>query len=246
MMEMNEQKRQLIEGLRKNLLSWEGFRPAVGRQGEPMGLGAIETAFPGGAFPKGAIHEFISPMPEHEAACEGFLGGLLAVLMKDNGVCVWIGTSRKVFPASLHAFGLEPDRIIFVEVSTEREVSWALEESLKCEGLAAVVAELEGTDLSQSRRLQLAVERSRVTGFILRTDGKKMGNTACMARWNISPIPSGSEEGLPGLGFPRWQVELLKVRNGRPGVWEVEWSADHFRAWKAERPQEFAKHLKTG
>jgi protein ImuA len=36
------------------------------------------------------------------------------------------------------------------------------------------------------------------------------------------------EDGLPGVGFPRWQVELLKVRNGNPGCWQVEWVAGSF------------------
>jgi protein ImuA len=29
---------------------------------------------------------------------------------------------------------------------------------------------------------------------------------------------------LPGVAFPRWQVELLKVRNGKPGIWQLEWA----------------------
>jgi len=33
---------------------------------------------------------------------------------------------------------------------------------------------------------------------------------------------------MPGLGFPRWNIELLKVRNGQPGSWEMEWAADRF------------------
>jgi len=31
------------------------------------------------------------------------------------------------------------------------------------------------------------------------------------------------------VGFPRWNVELLKVRNGNPGAWKIEWSAGSFR-----------------
>ena len=33
---------------------------------------------------------------------------------------------------------------------------------------------------------------------------------------------------MPGVGFPRWQVDLLKVRNGNPGSWTVEWSKRRF------------------
>jgi protein ImuA len=72
--------------------------------------------------------------------------------------------------------------------------------------------------------LQLAVEKSHVTGFIIRNDPRNMNVNACVSRWRISPIPSGSENNLPGVGFPRWNIELLKIRNGRPGSWQMEWS----------------------
>ncbi|WP_148233512.1 ImuA family protein [Pseudopedobacter saltans] len=102
-----------------------------------------------------------------------------------------------------------------------------MEEALKCKGLAAVVAELQELSFSQSRRLQLAVESSRVSGFVLRRDTRKINTTACVARWRISPQPSLLlEKGLPGVGFPQWQVELLKVKNGQPGSWNIAWTPE--------------------
>ena len=83
-------------------------------------------------------------------------------------------------------------------------------------------------DLTTSRRLQLATEQSRVTGFLLRTDPKQPGTTACTCRWQIHPLHSETENGLPGVGFARWKVELLKIRGGRPGKWELEWSNNQF------------------
>jgi protein ImuA len=64
----------------------------------------------------------------------------------------------------------------------------------------------------------------------LRNASKKLGSTACAARWHISPLPSGAVDGLPGLGLPRWHVELLKVRNGQPGKWVLEWDEGRFAA----------------
>lgn len=40
-----------------------------------------------------------------------------------------------------------------------------MEEALKCGGLAAVVGEVQDISFTASRRLQLAVEQSGVTGF---------------------------------------------------------------------------------
>ena len=36
---------------------------------------------------------------------------------------------------------------------------WVIEEALKCEGLAAVIGEIKELSFTQSRRLQLAVEK---------------------------------------------------------------------------------------
>jgi protein ImuA len=150
--------------------------------------------------------------------------------MQNGGVCLWVGLSAHVFPASLKTFGVEADKVIFIHLLRDKDVLWVMEEALKCTGLAAVIGELSEIDFKQSRRLQLAVEQSHVTGFILRNRSDKMGATACAARWEIKPLPSESVDGLPGLGFPRWQVELLRVRNGQPGTWVIEWADNKFMA----------------
>jgi len=223
-----ETKSELVHKLQQDILIWQGFKPASAACGERIGLGGIEDAFPAGVFPKRAIHEFITIFPEDAAASDGFIAGLLSVLMQDGAACVWISTARRLFPASLRSFNVEPERIIFMDVATEKDALWIMEEALRCEGLAAVVAEVDGISLVESRRLQLAVEESGVTGFILRKDPRRTASTIATARWQISPLPSELEEGMPGLGFPRWQVELLKVRNGIPGNWIMEWAGEGF------------------
>lgn len=221
-------KKEIVDKLQRDILLWQGFKAPVAGACQAIGLGEIENAFPNSVFPKKAIHEFITVLPEHAAASDGFIGGLLSVLMKDGAACVWISTARKLFPVSLRLFNVDPDRIIFMDVARERDVLWIMEEALKCEGLAAVVAELNELSLIESRRLQLAVEETGVTGFILRKDARKAVSSVATARWKITPIPSETEEQMPGIGFPRWNVELSKVRNGNPGSWTLEWGGDRF------------------
>ncbi len=223
----SENTRQLIDRLKQDILRLQGCIPSDAAPTQ-IGLGPIENAFPHAAFPSFGVHEFISSSREESAATSGFMGGLLAVLMGGGGVCLWISTSRMLFPPSLGAFGVAADRVVFVEVARERDVLWATEEALQCNGLAAVVAELQEMDFAQSRRLQLAVEKSRVTGLMLRSCPRIVGATACAARWRIAPLPSLPPAGLPGIGFPRWEVELLKVRNGNPGCWQLEWAEGGF------------------
>ena len=221
-------KKDIINQLRKDILLLEGFKPPAAEAVSFMGLGIVETAFPNGIFPAGTVHEFLGATAEQAAACGGFMAALLGKLMQNDGISVWISSSRKIFPPALKAFGIEPDRVIFVDLQKEKDVFWALEEALKCGGLAAVVGEVQEMNFAQSRRLQLAVESSRVTGFILRTDVHKINATACSARWQITALPSETENEMPGVGFPRWNIELLKVRNGQPGTWQMEWATDRF------------------
>lgn len=225
---MTDTKQEIVSRLQKDILQWEGYRPPPEGSRDLLGLGAVEAAFPNGSFPLGAVHELVCGNTEQATASGGFVTGLLSVLMQNGGVCVWIGLSGNLFPSALKAFGVDPDKVIFIHLSKDKDVLWAMEESLKCAGLAAVIGELREIDFKQSRRLQLAVEQSRVTGFILRNQSDKIGSTACVARWKIKPLPSEQADGLPGLGFPRWQVELLRVRNGQPGKWNIEWSGGKF------------------
>jgi len=225
---MPDAKKQIISQLQEQILRLQGFKAVTGVS-ESIGLGEIERAFPNGVFPVGAIHEFLNEEQENKAASSGFIAGVLAMLMQNGGACLWIGTSRTLFPPALKAFGVEPDRIVFIDLKRERDILWAMEEALKCEGLAAVISELREITFAQSRRLQLIVEKSKVTGFIFRSDMRKLTSTTCVARWKISPLPSKLDSDMPGVGFPRWNIELLKVRNGNPATFQVEWFANRFK-----------------
>jgi hypothetical protein len=72
------------------------------------------------------------------------------------------------------------------------------------------------------------VEKSQVTGFILRSNSSKVTPTACVSRWKVTSLPSGLIDDLPGIGFPRWKVELMRIKNGRPGTWEIKWDGQKF------------------
>ena len=83
-----------------------------------FGLGPIEAALPNGSFPTGAVHEFISTGREQAAASGGFMAGLLNPLMRRGGICIWISSARTLFPPALKAFGVAPDRVIFVDIQS--------------------------------------------------------------------------------------------------------------------------------
>src|SRR5215208_6739185 len=154
----------IIAKLRRDLLPLQGFK-SLPIGSENINLGPINNAFPKNAFPIGAVHEFISFTPEETTATAGFVAGITGMIMRKNGVALWIGSSRSIFPPALAAFGIEPDKIIFVDLQREKDCLWAMEEALKCEGVAADACETQDPGFTISRRFQLAVEQSSVTGF---------------------------------------------------------------------------------
>jgi protein ImuA len=224
---MPESKKDIIEQLRKEILLSQGFKPEQSGQVRIAGLESIEAAFPNGVFPVGMMHEFVSSNIEDSACCGAFITGLLASLMQNGGPCLWISRNRNMFPPSLKIFGVDPEKVVFVDLAREKDVLWATEEALKCDGLTAVVSELKEVSFAQSRRLQLAVEQSHVTGILFRHTPEHLTTTACVSRWQISHLP-GPKRDIMGLTFPRWNVNLLKVRNGTPGVWSYEWQQGRF------------------
>lgn len=224
---MTTSRSHIISRLQKDILLLQGFRPAAGSALDTPDLGAVNHSFPNASFPLGALHEFLCSKEEEVSASCGFIGSLLSCLMKKGGISVWVHSSRNIFPPALRLFGIDPDKIIFIHLRSEKEKLWVMEEALKCDGLSSVIGEINEISFTESRRFQLAMEQSRVTGFLIRRSPKNLA-TSCVTRWKISPLPTEEAE-LPGVGFPRWKAELLKVRNGQPGSWTMEWREGRFR-----------------
>jgi protein ImuA len=223
------EKKDIIRQLQEKILTMQGFNTGYEGRQLDFGLGSMNAAFPGGAFPIGMVHEFVSPVEACASAANGFISGLLSTHMRKGGTCMWISAKRRLFPPALKFFGIEPHRVIFIDVEREKDILWVMEQGLKCNALAAVVAELKDISFAESKRLQLAVEDSRVTGYLHRQHPGMENTLACVSRWKIRPLSSWLPDGLPGVGFPRWEVELEKIRNGRPGIWQFERREGTFR-----------------
>lgn len=226
---MTNIKADIIDRLHKELSLLQGFRTTSKNIILDTVLGPIKYAFPNATFPIAAVHEFISTQTEDAAATKGFMSTILASLMRNNSASIWISNAKNIFPPALKGYGITPDKIIFIQLKKEKDILWMMEEALKCEGLAAVIAEMKELSFTDSRRLQLAVEKSHVTGFILRQNPRNVNTTACVTRWKITSLPGELQEGMPGVGFPQWNVALLKVRNGKPGNWQVAFIAGQLK-----------------
>src|SRR6185369_8123551 len=123
--------KETIEHLQKKILDLQRNCKTT-EQALSIGLSPIESAFPGKVFPRGVVHELISDAPENASCTNAFISVLLGKLMRQSGYCLWVSNRRRLFPPALKIFGVEPERILFVDVSRVKDALWTLEEALKC------------------------------------------------------------------------------------------------------------------
>ena len=146
----------------------------------------------------------------------------------EQGAILWAVRQDTPFAPRLAAFGLDPDRVIFCRCPNDSETLAALEEALRTKGIAAAVGEVGHVTLTQSRRLHLICEASKATGLLLRRNfhgascARKPQASAATSRWRVGFAPTEPE--VPGLGTPRWWLDLLYCRGGMPASFLVEWN----------------------
>lgn len=208
-------------------------RPAATKHGIlPFGVAAIDRMLPGGGLARGVLHEIVGVGGDEEdgALAAAFAAGILGRLVATgDDMVLWCLPRPDLYGPGLAAHGLDPGRVVMVSAPRDAEILWAMEEGLRAPGIAAVVGEVGGLPVVTSRRLQLAAERSGITAFLLRRwrDGGQAAReralpNAATTRWRIAALPSGPLRNEPGVGRPRWRVELLRCRGGEPACWEVE------------------------
>lgn len=197
------------------------------------GIGSLDKAM-GGGMARGCVHEFYAAEPEDASAVAGFAVGL-ALLMAAGGMIIWLRSRRSltqggVLQASGWAeLGGAPDTCLFGLVEDDKTLLRTAADALRSAALGAVVLEsrgvMRGLDLTASRRLALAAEKSGVPLFLLRIDAEPVPSAA-QTRWHVIAAPSRA---LPGHapGAPAYDIELLRQKAGPSGQnWRLEWDRD--------------------
>jgi len=191
------------------------------------GIGAIDACLSGGGLALGALHEIAPADFRAIPSASGFLLALASrALCARSGIMVWPltpdrrGAFGEPYARGLKSFGLDPGRILIVRCAQSRDAAWAMEEALRI-GAAAVIG-ARATDLTASRRFQLAAQHSGTPIFLLRSHDD-FRPSAAVTRWRVASLPSTRDRfGL--LAGPRWHVALDYARGGRLGEWVVEWN----------------------
>jgi len=239
-----------LQALRRRIAEQERFVPKSrtgAASGMPLsaapsvslGAAALDSALPGRGLTLGGLHELLPACPGDFAATVGFSLGLLTrVLQSRPGFVLWVLPGYqafrhgRIYPVGLATAGFDPNRLIQLSAPKTQNVLWALEEGLENSALAAVVGVLPENDriydFTASRRLAMRAAENGVTAFLIRHRPASETATAAETRWSVTAQPSEAQhrpgQAMPGLGPPRWQIDLTKCRKGTPGRWQVQWT----------------------
>ena len=197
-----------------------------------FGLNALDTALPERGLAVGGLHEAAGAETGDGPAAAAFLAALLSRLERRDGRrAVLVCQSRtspfgRLYGPGWRDLGLEPADLLLLSARRDRDVAWAMEEGLRSASLAAVLGEVESLDFTLSRRLALAARESLTPALLLRRDGLGPASAA-FSRWRVATAAGRAapfDETAPGL--PRWHLELLRCRSGRPATCDVEWNRE--------------------
>jgi protein ImuA len=221
---INAGRQLAIADLRRQLERLSGAHRHL--EALPFGVPSIDFSLPAGGLARGALHEVMETgrAGEHIACATLFAAAIAARL---RGAVLWCLKRRDLFAPGLAAVGLHPDRLIFAETYREDDLLPCMEEGLREAGLAAVVGEVTRLGLTASRRLQLAAEKSGPMALVIRRwrserESRLPGEpTAALTRWRVSAAPSAVLP-VPGVGRPRWRLDLIRCKGGEPHSWLVE------------------------
>jgi len=200
----------------------------------PFGIASLDAAL-GGGLVRGRIHEVYAAESDDLASAAGFAVGVATCVADAGGVIVWLRVQRAARlggvvqacgwvelggAAGQGLVGVVPDGMALLRAGVD---------ALRCAALGAVIVESWGAmrelDLTASRRLALAAEKSGVPLLLLRHEATPVPSAA-QTRWQVAAAPSRA---LPGNapGGPTFDVTLLRQRSGPCGLgWRLEWDRD--------------------
>ena len=205
----------LVEALRQRIAQLEGVRRP--RSDSPLSTGCdpLDQLLPGRGLHRGTLVEWLASGDGSGAESLALVAAREAC--REGGALVVFDRARQFYPPGAVRMGIEPDRLIVVQAASQADNLWALDQALRCAGVAAVLAWPEKLDPKTFRRLQLAAEQGGGLGLLVRPEEVRQEPSWADVRLWVRPLPSGG----PGVGR-RLSVQLLRSRQGGDGSVEVE------------------------
>ena len=217
-------QRETVDALREQLQAEDAVRPQ-------FSSGLAGNLPP--TFRRGALVEYLA---------DGGSGATSVALLtareacRDSGAFVVVDRSRRFYPPAARAFGLIQATIVIRPRSRKDEL-WALNQSLRCPGIGAVLCWPDQLEERAFRGLQIAAEKSGAVGLFMRPT-----NVRGRPTWTDTQL---LVEALPSEKLRRLRIEVVRSRNGGEGVCETLELDDETPALTPPRSLSMASELAT-
>lgn len=200
---------------------WRGsLTPPKNTQTTPTGFTLLNQKLVNGGWPKGAITEILCG--DDGTPPLWLVMPALAALSRESAWITWVAPPFTPYAPALQSMGLRLSRILLVHPrkrNSEKNVNkknasdrhsnysysdqcWALEQALKSGTTSAVLGWLNNDNPKVLRRLQLAAEAGKTTGFIFRPKRYAQQQSNAALRLYVELHPRGL------------LVKIIKCRGG--------------------------------
>lgn len=210
-------RRQLLRTLKERIAGIErAGRPGGDQTPVASRCPPLDCLLPEQGFRRGTLVEWLAD--DDGTGAQTLALGTAREACREGGALVVLDEAREFYPPAAVRLGIEPDRLIVVRAANPADNTWALDQALRCLGVAAVLAWPEKLDGRTFRRLQLAAEQGGGLGLLIRPQRVRHEPSWADVRLLVEPLPSAGP-----AGGRRLRIELLHTRGGsRGGNVEVE------------------------
>ncbi len=175
------------------------------------GDAALDAQLPGGGWPLGALSEILQPDGVHSE----WRLLLPALARSGTAAVVLVGAPHMPFGPALHAQGLRPQRLLWVQAQASAQRLWAAEQALRCAEVDAVLAWLPQARADQLRRLQMAAAEFDKLLWVLRPDQAQHESSPAVLRLWVGLADGDADAGGDAGSPDALAVRVLK-RRGPP------------------------------
>jgi protein ImuA len=144
-----------------------GDMPRLERTGWPTGFDALDAELPEGGWPKQGLTELLCDRTGI-GEVSLLLPALSAITTEQRSIA-WINPPFLPYAPALCNGGIDIARVLVVRPDAPADTLWATEQALRSGTLGAVLVWLnQDVDYASLRRLHVAAESGRSTGFLYR------------------------------------------------------------------------------
>ena len=232
---MSSAPAQILETLQEKIRGLESARLP---QGEIIstGFAVLDRLLPQRGFYRGSLVEWLGA----QGGAAGTLAAIVARQACQDGAALVVVDpySRHIrlphlplgegrgegafvgycYPPALLNLGFDPRQVIFVRPQNRKDYLWALNQSLACRGVGAVLSWPHALDDRAFRGLQLAAEKGGGLGLLVRPPSARGQPTWSEVQLWVETLPAApSRSSLNRINtLRRLRIELLRSRGGKP------------------------------